>query len=107
MTGEAALVHKRVGSTVYEGTALEDGELVVAVTAPPGTARIDAIAQTVERSSELKAESQGRAERIADGLVPVAFAAFFSILAVTRSMEKALAVLMVDYTRVPCASPRP
>ena len=98
MTGEAALVHKDVGSTVFSGTALEDGELVVAVTAPPGAARIDAIAQMVERSSHLKAASQGRAERLADGLVPVAFASFLGILAVTRNIEKALAVLMVDYS---------
>ena len=98
MTGEAALVHKEAGSTVYAGTALEDGELVVEVTAPPGAARIDAIAQMVERSSELKAAGQGRAERLADGLVPVAFVSFLGILAVTRNIEKALAVLMVDYS---------
>lgn len=98
MTGEAALVHRGPGSSVYSGTAIEDGELVVCVSSPPGEARIDAIAQMVRRSSELKAASQGRAERLADGLVPVAFASFFAILAVTRNIEKALAVLMVDYS---------
>ncbi len=98
MTGEAALVHKDVGSSVYFGTAVEEGELTVRVTAPVGKARIDAIAQMVERSSELKAESQGRAERLADGLVPVAFASFIGIYLATRNIEKALAVLMVDYS---------
>ncbi|MBP3893204.1 MAG: heavy metal translocating P-type ATPase [Atopobiaceae bacterium] len=98
MTGEAALVHKEEGSSVFSGTAVEDGELVIRVSAPPGQARIDAIAQMVERSSELKAASQGRAERLADGLVPVAFASFLGILATTRNIEKALAVLMVDYS---------
>ena len=98
MTGEAALVHKEAGSTVFSGTAVEEGELEVRVTAPPGQARIDAIAQMVDRASELKSSSQGRAERLADGLVPVAFASFLGILAVTRNIEKALAVLMVDYS---------
>ncbi len=98
MTGEAALAHKQAGSTVCSGTAVEEGELEVRVTAPPGQARIDAIAQMVERASELKSSSQGRAERLADGLVPVAFASFLGILAVTRNIEKALAVLMVDYS---------
>ena len=98
MTGEAALVRKQAGSSVFSGTALEAGDLVVRVTAPPGKARIDAIAQMVERSSELKASSQGRAERLADGLVPVAFASFIGIYLVTRNIEKALAVLMVDYS---------
>ena len=98
LTGEAALVHKGAGSSVYAGTALEDGELVACVSAPPGEARIDAITHMVENSIELKAASQGRAERMADGLVPVAFAAFALIYALTRNIEKALAVLMVDYS---------
>ena len=98
MTGEAALVHKDAGSSVYSGTAVEEGELTVRITAPVGKAHIDAIAQMVERSSELKAESQGRAERLADGLVPVAFASFIGIYLATRNIKKALAVLMVDYS---------
>lgn len=98
MTGEAQLVHKAAGASVYAGTALESGELVVRVTAPPGSARIDAIAAMVERTSELKARSQSRAEALADRLVPAAFASFFGILAATRNMDKALAVLMVDYS---------
>ena len=98
MTGEAQLAHKVEGSSVFAGTALEDGELVVRVSSPPGAARIDAIAAMVERTTELKASSQSRAEALADHLVPVAFASFFGILALTRNVSKALAVLMVDYS---------
>ena len=98
MTGEAQLVHKAIGSSVFAGTALEDGELVVKVSAPPGSARIDAIAAMVERTAELKAGSQSKAEVLADRLVPVAFASFFGIWAITRNVSKALAVLMVDYS---------
>lgn len=98
MTGESQLVHKSEGSSVYAGTALEDGELVIRVSTPPGAARIDAIAAMVERTAELKAQSQSKAEALADRLVPVAFASFFGIWAVTRNVSKALAVLMVDYS---------
>ena len=98
MTGEAQFAHKSEGSTVFAGTALEDGELVVCVSSSPGTARIDAIAAMVERTAELKASSQSRAEALADRLVPAAFASFFGILALTRNVGKALAVLMVDYS---------
>lgn len=98
MTGEAQLAHKAVGASVFAGTALEDGELVVKVGAPPGSARIDAIAAMVERTAELKAGSQGKAEALADRLVPAAFASFFGIWAITRNVSKALAVLMVDYS---------
>ena len=98
MTGEAALVRKEPGSTVYAGTALDSGDLKVSVTAPPGAARIDGIVNMVEHSAELKAGAQSRAERLADGIVPYSFLAFFGILAVTRNINKALAVLMVDYS---------
>lgn len=98
MTGEAALVPKEPGSTVYAGTALETGDLRVRVTAPPGAARIDQIVELVEGSAELKAGAQSRAEHLADGLVPYSFAAFFAILAITRNVTKAMAVLMVDYS---------
>ena len=98
MTGEAQLAHKAEGSSVFAGTALEDGELVVRVSSPPGAARIDAIAAMVERTADLKASSQSRAEALADRLVPAAFAGFFGILALTRNVSKALAVLMVDYS---------
>ncbi len=98
MTGESALVRKEAGSTVFAGTALEDGDLKVSVTAPPGCARIDGIVSMVEESSELKAGVQSRAEKLADGLVPYSFLAFFGILALTRNLNKAMAVLMVDYS---------
>lgn len=98
MTGEAQLVRKEPGSSVFAGTAVEGGEIVVLVTAPPGAARIDAIAAMVERTAELKAASQGKAEALADRLVPVAFLAFLGILAITRDVNRALAVLMVDYS---------
>lgn len=98
MTGEAELVRKEAGSSVFAGTAVEGGELVVRVTASPGASRIDAIAAMVERTAELKSASQSKAEALADRLVPLAFAGFLGILAVTRNVGKALAVLMVDYS---------
>lgn len=98
MTGESRPVHKDEGLTVYAGTALEDGDLQVRVTAPPGRARIDQIVTMVESSSELKAASQSRAERLADALVPWSFVAFFGVMAFTRNTMRAMAVLMVDYS---------
>lgn len=98
MTGESRLVHKRRGSTVFAGTALQEGDLHVRVVAPPGDARIDEIVSVVEDSSQLKASAQSRAEHLADALVPYSFLAFFAILGITRNLTKAMAVLMVDYS---------
>lgn len=98
MTGEPALVPKGEGSTVFAGTALDRGDLRVLVTAAPGAARIDSIARMVEESSGLKATVQGRAERLADAIVPYSFLAFLGILCVTRNLRRAMSVLMVDYS---------
>lgn len=98
MTGESALVHKHVDSTVYAGTVCEDGNMVIRVDALPGASRIDQIVSMVEDSAELKAGVQSRAEHMADALVPINFAVFFLVLAITRNVPKALSVLMVDYS---------
>ncbi|OFK23193.1 heavy metal translocating P-type ATPase [Olsenella sp. HMSC062G07] len=98
LTGESRLVNKAQGATIYAGTALENGELYVRVVSPPGKARIDEIVTLVSRSSALKASVQSKAEHMADALVPYSFLAFFSVLALTRTLTKALVVLMVDYS---------
>ena len=98
LTGEAALVHKAPGSSVYAGTALESGDLIVRVTAQPGCARIDGIASMVEQTATLKAGAESRAEHLADALVPVSLGAFLGLLAITRNLTTAMSVLMVDYS---------
>ena len=98
MTGEAALVHKHAGSSVFAGTVVEEGSVVVRTTSLPGSSRIDQIVRLVEDSSELKAKLHSRAERLADTLVPFSFAGFFAVLALTRNLTKATSVLMVDYS---------
>ena len=52
----------------------------------------------VEQSAQLKAGAQSKAERLSDALVPYNFAAFFALLAITRNVQKAMTVLMVDYS---------
>ena len=98
MTGESALVHKHADSTVFAGTVCEDGNMIIRVDALPGASRIDQIVSLVEESADLKAGAQSRAEHMADALVPINFAAFFAVLAITRNLTKALSVLMVDYS---------
>lgn len=98
LTGESLAVPKEEGSTVYAGTALATGDLLVRVTAAPGLSRIDNVAHMVEESSAFKADIQGRAEHLADAIVPYSFLAFFGILGITRNLTTAMSVLMVDYS---------
>lgn len=98
MTGESTLVAKEAGDTVFAGTAVEDGDLLVKTTAIPGQSRIDHIVDMVEGSEEVKAALQSRAEKLADSLVPLSLGIFLADLIATRSLVRASSVLMVDYS---------
>ena len=98
MTGESTLVSKEAGDTVFAGTAVEDGDLLVKTTAIPGQSRIDHIVDMVEGSEEVKAALQSRAEKLADSLVPLSLGIFVADLIATRSLVRASSVLMVDYS---------
>ena len=98
MTGESRLVPKEAGSSVFAGTLVDDGSIVVRARKVGADTRIRNIVQLVDESEKLKAGVQSKAERLADAIVPYSFAAFFAVLALTRNMTKALSVLMVDYS---------
>ena len=98
MTGESTLVTKETGDTVFAGTAVEDGNLLIKTTAIPGQSRIDHIVDMVEGSEEVKAALQSKAEKLADSLVPLSLGVFVADLIATRSLVRASSVLMVDYS---------
>lgn len=52
----------------------------------------------IEESEKLKSSLEGKAERLADRLVPVTFAGTALTWLFTRNITKALAVLMVDFS---------
>ena len=52
----------------------------------------------IEESEKLKSSLEGKAERLADQLVPVTFAGTALTWLFTRNITKALAVLMVDFS---------
>ena len=70
MTGESIPVHKSEGSTVYAGTVLEEGELTVLVREVTGSGKFDKIVSMIEESQKLKSSMEGKAEHLADRLVP-------------------------------------
>lgn len=98
MTGEPLPVLRRTGATVYAGTVVEEGSLVIQVTALSGEARINKIIDLIDRSEGLKAGVQSRAEHLADAIVPFSFLGALGVWAFTRDLTKALSVLMVDYS---------
>ncbi len=98
MTGEAMPAHKGVDATVFAGTVIEDGEIDVSVMSLQNDSRISKIISLIDSGERDKAAVQGRAERLADDIVPVSFGLFLLTLVLTRRLSRALSVLMVDFS---------
>ncbi|WP_305512281.1 heavy metal translocating P-type ATPase [Methanobrevibacter sp. V14] len=98
MTGEPLAVHKTNGKTVHAGTVMEEGNIVVEVYSMNKETRLNKIIDLIENSEDLKAETQGKAERLADSIVPYSFLATALTYLITRNASKALSVLMVDFS---------
>ncbi len=98
MTGEAVPVRKTEGGYVYAGTVVEEGELVIRVKEVSGAGKFDKIVNMIEESEKLKSELEGKAEHLADKLVPYSLAGTGLVYMMTRNATKALSVLMVDYS---------
>ena len=98
MTGEPLAIHKRPGKTVHAGTVVEEGNIIVEVYSMNKETRLNKIIDLIENSEELKADTQSKAEKLADSIVPYSFIATALTYLITRNSTKALSVLMVDFS---------
>lgn len=90
--------HKQEGDSVFAGTVVEEGSLVISVRELASNTKISKIIDLINDSENLKAGVQSHAERLADRIVPFSFLGFFAVLAFTRNITKAVSLLMVDYS---------
>ncbi len=98
LTGEPLPVAKSKSITVYAGTVLEEGELIIEVSGTSGESRFENIVKMIEETEKLKSSIEGRAESLADRFVPYSLGATMLVYLFTRNITKALSVLMVDYS---------
>ena len=98
LTGESVPVARHPGGAVYAGTVVEEGECVLEVKQATGQGRYDQIVEMIQRSEQMKSAAEARASGLADRLVPYTFAGSLLSLALTRSVSRALSVLMVDFS---------
>lgn len=98
MTGESVAVQKSVGMSVFAGTVVEEGEIVIKVTKTEGCGRFDKIVKMIEESEKMKSEQESKAERMADKLVPYTLLGAGLTYAFSQNITKAISVLMVDYS---------
>ena len=98
LTGESVSVRRTAGNVVYAGTVVEEGSLIIEVKEVSGSSRYEKIAQMIDESEKLKSNLEGKAEHLADRLVPYSLGGTILTYLLTRNVTKALAILMVDYS---------
>ena len=98
ITGESLSVRRTAGGYVYAGTVVEEGECCICVEKGAGSGRYDRIVHMIEESEKLKSNTEDKASHLADSLVPYSLGATALIWLLTRNPQRALAVLMVDFS---------
>jgi heavy metal translocating P-type ATPase len=98
LTGESLPVRRTVEGYVYAGTVVEEGELIIEVRENGGSGKFDRIVKMIEESEKLKSSLEGKAEHLADRLVPYTLLGTALAYLITRNTTRALSVLMVDFS---------
>ena len=74
---------------VYAGTVVEEGEITLEVKEANGASKYDKIMTMIEESEKLKSSLEGKAEHLADRLVPYTFAGTGLVWLLSRNVTKA------------------
>lgn len=98
MTGEPLAVAKRIGSSVYAGTAVEEGLLHILAEKVGQETRAARVIRIIEEAERLKAPTQSRGEQLADKVVPFTFGLSGLTYLATGNTRRAASVLLVDYS---------
>ena len=98
LTGESVPVRRTLGSVVYAGTVLEEGELTILVKQTGGSSRYEKITAMIEEPEKLKSGLESKAEHLADRLVPYSLGGTALTYLLTQNATKALSILMVDFS---------
>ena len=98
LTGESVPVRKEIDAMVYAGTVVEEGALTLQVKQAVGETRYEKIVHMIEDSERLKSSLESSAAHLADRLVPYSFLGAGLAWLLTRNVQKAISVLMVDFS---------
>ncbi len=98
ITGESLPLPVAPGDEVLSGAVLEEGRIIIEAKRIGADSSMARISTFLENSLRNQSESQKRGDELAESLVPVTFGLGLGLLALTRDLEKAAAVLTVDYS---------
>jgi Cu2+-exporting ATPase len=98
ITGESVPVHVEPGTEVLSGSVVEEGRIVFEARQVGRDTSMARISTFLENSLRNESQSQRTSEELADKLVPVTFGLGLGLYVFTHDLEKAAAVLTVDYS---------
>ena len=98
ITGEFVPVEKRAGDEVFAGTVVKSGNIQVKANKVGDQTVVSRIVGMVEASELKKAPIQRYADKFSNYLVPLNFLLCLSVWLVTKNPQKALKMLVIDYS---------
>ena len=98
ITGEFEPAEKAAGDEVFAGTVVKSGNLRIRVAKVGDQTVVSRIVGMVEASELKKAPIQRYADRFSNYLVPLNFLLCLTVWLVTRNPQKALKMLVIDYS---------
>ncbi|MGR9047493.1 heavy metal translocating P-type ATPase [Halobacillus faecis] len=97
ITGEYMPQEISSGQTVYAGTIVQSGNIRLEVSQVGDETAVARILQMIEEAQDSKAPIQSYADDMSERLVPVSFLLALLTFGVTRSWDRVLNMLVIDY----------
>ncbi len=98
LTGEPLAVPKYPGISLFAGTVVEEGSIILRAEQVGDDTRARKIVRVLEQSERLKAGLQSRAEQWSDKVVPITIGISLLTLILTSNTNRAVSVLLVDFS---------
>ena len=98
ITGEYMPLKKAEGETVYAGTIVKNGNISILAEKVGDDRTVSRIIKLVEDANSNKADIQNYADTFSAQLIPLNFILAGIVYASTRSITKAMSMLVIDYS---------
>ena len=98
ITGEYMPIKKSVGEEVYAGTIIKNGNISIIAEKVGDDRTVSRIIKLVEDANSNKADIQNYADTFSAQLIPLNFILAGIVYASTRSITKAMSMLVIDYS---------
>ncbi|MCR4554079.1 MAG: heavy metal translocating P-type ATPase [Succinivibrionaceae bacterium] len=98
LTGEYVPSYKQKGDSVFAGTLVQSGQLVVEAHRVGDDTNLARIVHMVENAQNRRAPFQNFADRMANMLVPISFLSAAAVYVATRDVQRVLNMFFIDFS---------